>query len=185
MRSKSPRLCSYPRTDGRLCKSPALQDQRFCYYHQRDHDRRRRLEQNLEHRRNCIANHKFYELHTQLPDGRAFDDNTCGLFADLQPQLLDDGNAIQQQISSVYHALATQQIPVKFAYAVLANLQLAYRNLKNVRTPDFDDERSATEDPTPIHRYPGFEDEWELEQQRKKSAAAEAEVNQPTTGTEG
>jgi hypothetical protein len=173
MSALTPRLCSYPRTDGRLCKSPALHDQRFCYYHPRDHDRRRRLEQNLQHRRSCIANGQFYELHSELPDGRPFDDNTCGLFADLQPQLLDDGNAIQQQLSSVYHAMSTQQVPIKFGLAMLWNLQLALGNLKNVRPPDFDCDRAATADITPIHRYPGFEDEWELEQQRQQADNAE------------
>ena len=191
---KSPRLCSYPRTDGRLCKSPALQDQRFCYYHQRDHDRRRRLMQNLEHRRSCIANQKFYELHAALPDGRAFDDNTSELFADLQPQLLDDGNAIQQQLSSVYHAMSTQQIPIKSGIALCYNLQLALANLKNVRPPDFDFDRTATADTSPIRRFPGFEDDWELEQQRKRAdhardvppqAIATPELKKAATGTKG
>src|SRR5437016_1716510 len=185
-----PNFCSHARTDGRYCKSPALHGQRFCYYHQRDHDRRMRLSQNLEHRRSCISHGRFQELHTQMPDNSAFDDNSAGLFHDLQPQLLDDPNAIQSWLSTMFHVIATRQIDLRAAGLLLYNLQIASGNLKRARAPLFDHERVATADATPIHRYPGFEDAWELLKQRQDAERREAEpagpeVKKAASGTKG
>jgi hypothetical protein len=33
------RTCNYPKSDGVPCGSPALRDEKFCYFHHRDHKR--------------------------------------------------------------------------------------------------------------------------------------------------
>jgi hypothetical protein len=185
MTAPTPRICNAPRTDGRLCKSPSMHDKLYCYYHQRDHDRRRRIEQNLDHRRSCIANENFYELHCEMPDKSSYDDNLAGLFSDLGAPLLDDGNAIAQQLSTVFYGLATHQIPQKKAWTMIFNLQVAMSNLKNVRPPDTQYDSCATEDPNPIQLMPGLEAIADRALERAKKMAEDLAAKKAANGTEG
>ena len=146
-------LCGHARTNGRLCESPALHAKRYCYYHQRDHDRRIRIEQNLEYRRGCIASGKTHELHCLLPDGKtAYDDNSAELFHDLQPSIFEDGDAIQVELSTLYRAISTRQLDAQTARLLLYNLQIASNNLRNAHPPSWR-LAMATQDEAPIKPF--------------------------------
>lgn len=179
-------LCAHTYPNGHLCESPALRNERLCYYHKRDHDRRARLDQNLDHRRSLIASGNTYELNQVLRDGKTvFDDNCAELFQDLQAPSLDNGNAIQTQLSTVFYAIATQQVSPRAAALMLYNLQIASANLKNTRPPDHDRARKAEEDSRPIPAFEPFLEAMERARQKAVDMAASLGKKKVANGAEG
>ena len=102
-------LCRHIRPNGLQCQAVALKSSVFCYFHRRLHDSHRVY-------RNTIVARP--DLRRQ---GAIFDLGT-----------LEDRVAIQIAISKVVNALATNQIDLKHARALLYGLQLASANARNL-----------------------------------------------------
>ena len=102
-------LCRHIRPNGLQCQAVALKSSVFCYFHRRLHDSHRVY-------RNTIVARP--DLQRQ---GAIFDLGT-----------LEDRVAIQIAISKVVNALATNQIDLKHARALLYGLQLASANARNL-----------------------------------------------------
>jgi len=180
-------LCAHARTNGKLCESPALKERRFCYYHQRDLDRRDALEQNLDHRRGLIAKGQTYELHQLLPDGKTiFDDNSVELFQEMKPPLLEDGDAIQAELSTLYRIIATRQVDHRTAALLLYNLKIATMNVRNTRPPFTRSNEHAMEDDSPIKGFGPMDAVYERARQKAQAMQNPASpAKKAASGTEG
>jgi len=95
--------CDHLMADGVFCSSPALRNQRFCYYHLDVGARRVQMAQSRRRGESC-------RLH--LP-------------------VLDDIHAVQAAVQQVGDALADDRIDMKRAYAQLYMLQQAAANLNH------------------------------------------------------
>ena len=143
-------LCSYPRTNGTGCKGIPVHGKKLCYFHQRDFDRRRRMDANLAHRTSMLANDKPGMLMTQLPDGTYFDENSAILFHDLQLPNLEDPCAIQSSLTMLLRAIATGQVQERRAGLMAYVLQIASGNVSRLNTPYRNTEVYCEADPEPI-----------------------------------
>src|SRR3954464_4422524 len=147
--------CIHPRANGDGCKALAMKNKSLCYFHQREHDRRRRIEQNHDYRRNCINTGYGSALFKMLPDGKTlFDDNSAALFNALQLPSFEDADGIQIALSAIFRALATRQIDHRTARLMHSNLKIAARNLKNVNTPYRDSSVYQESDDAPLPAVP-------------------------------
>ncbi len=98
--------CDHLMADGVFCSSPALRNQRFCYFHL---DLRARRVQMAQARR------KGESCRLRLP-------------------ILDNMHAVQAALQQVGDALADDRIDFRRANALLYMLQQAAANLNNTRT---------------------------------------------------
>ena len=98
--------CDHLMEDGVFCSSPALRNQRFCYFHL---DLRARRVQMAQARR------KGESCRLRLP-------------------ILDNMHAVQAALQQVGDALADDRIDIRRANALLYMLQQAAANLNNTRT---------------------------------------------------
>jgi hypothetical protein len=100
-------LCRHIFADGRRCGSPALKTQNFCYYH-------------YTHRAHSAHGYRYWlrrsEDRLELLDG------------------LDNPTSIQLAITTVAARIAAQTIDSKRAGLLLYALQLASKNLRNIKT---------------------------------------------------
>jgi hypothetical protein len=92
--------CHYIKTNGTRCGSPALRDQKFCYFHQRWQQQRI----NLRH-------YPGEESYLELP-------------------VLEDADSIQMALTQVMRLVLSQKINPKEAGLLLYALQIASANLK-------------------------------------------------------
>ena len=101
-------LCRHIKTTGLQCQSPALLGNRFCYYHVRLASRHSNYRPNR-------ALDPFFEpgKHIRL-------------------NALEDRASIQMAISQTVNAIATGQIELKRAKAILYGLQLAAQSIKEL-----------------------------------------------------
>jgi len=101
-------LCRHIKTTGLQCQSPALLGNRFCYYHVRLASRHSNYRPNR-------ALDPFFEpgQHIRL-------------------NALEDRASIQMAISQTVNAIATGQIELKRAKAILYGLQLAAQSIKEL-----------------------------------------------------
>ena len=97
-------LCRHIRTNGRRCKAASLNQNIFCFFHQHLHHTHRTF-------RPTEATQAYL-----LP----------GQHIQLNP--LEDRDSIQVALSVVINALATGQLDIKRATAILYGLQLASNN---------------------------------------------------------
>ena len=97
-------LCRHIRTNGTRCGSPALRDKDYCFFHSR------------------LAQHHTGFRHTAETRGYLIP----GQHIQLNP--LEDRDSIQVALSVVINALATGQLDIKRATAILYGLQLASNN---------------------------------------------------------
>jgi hypothetical protein len=107
------RLCRHIKTNGLQCHSPALDDGLWCYFHHRLHGR-----------------HEKYR----------YTEGTCGYLLpgqhiELIP--LEDRESVQVALSVVINALATGQLDIKRATALLYDLQLASNNARGLHTEPY------------------------------------------------
>jgi hypothetical protein len=101
-------ICRLIKTTGLQCQSPALLGLRFCYFHAR---------QTLRH-----ANYR---------PNPAFDPFfEHGKHIRLNP--VEDRDSLQMALSQTVNALATGQIELKHAKAILYGLQLSAQNIKEL-----------------------------------------------------
>ena len=107
------RLCRHIKTNGLQCHSPALDDGQWCYFHHRLHGR-----------------HEKYRA-TDVTRGYLIPGQHVELSA------LEDRESVQVALSVVINALATGQLDIKRATALLYGLQLASNNARGLQTKPF------------------------------------------------
>jgi hypothetical protein len=102
------RLCRHIKTNGLQCHSPALDDGQWCYFHHRLHGR--------------------HEKYRPTEDTRGY--LIPGQHIELTA--LEDRESVQVALSVVINALATGQLDIKRATALLYGLQLASNNARGL-----------------------------------------------------
>src|SRR6202035_5481683 len=117
------KLCRHIKTDGRRCKSPSLTGGIWCYFHSRLHRRHTRPNQ-------AARGHLIPGPHIELA-------------------ALEDRESVQAALSVVINALATGNLDVKRATALLYGLQLASSNARGLRTEPFAANIVRTIEPSP------------------------------------
>ncbi|MEI9980508.1 MAG: hypothetical protein WDN23_16190 [Edaphobacter sp.] len=116
-------LCRHIKANGTRCKSPSLTEGKWCYFHDRLHDR-----------------HKTYR-HTEATRGYLVPGQHIELTA------LEDRESVQLALSCVINALATGRLEIKRATVLLYGLQLASNNAARLRTEPANTIRTI--DPSP------------------------------------
>jgi len=107
------RLCRHIKTNGLQCHSPALDDGQWCYFHHRLHGRHERY-RTTDRTRGYLIPGQHIEL-----------------------TALEDRESVQVALSVVINALATGQLDIKRATALLYGLQLASNNARALQTKPF------------------------------------------------
>jgi len=106
-------LCRHIKTNGTRCKAPSLTGELWCYFHHRLHQQHRTVRQTPATRGYLIPG-QHIELAT-----------------------LEDRESVQVALSVVINALATGQLDIKRATALLYDLQLASNNARGLRTEPY------------------------------------------------
>ena len=119
------RLCRHIKTNGLQCHSPALDDGQWCYFHHRLHGR-----------------HEKYRT-TEAIRGYLIPGQHIELAA------LEDRESVQVALSVVINALASGNLDIKRATALLYGLQLASNNVRGLRTEPFAANIVRTIEPSP------------------------------------
>jgi len=103
-------LCRHIKTNGTRCKAPSLTDVLWCYFH-----------------------HRLHQRHTPFRPTQA---TRAYLIPGLHIELtaLEDRESVQVSLSVVINALATGQLDIKRATALLYGLQLASNNARGLQT---------------------------------------------------
>jgi hypothetical protein len=101
-------LCRHIKTNGTRCKAPSLTNELWCYFHHRLHQR-----------------HSAFR-HTGAARGYLIPGQHIELTA------LEDRESVQVALSVVINALATGQLDIKRATALLYGLQLAANNARGL-----------------------------------------------------
>jgi hypothetical protein len=107
------RLCRHIKTNGLQCHSPALDDGQWCYFHHRLHGR-----------------HEKYR-YTEATRGYLLPGQHIELAA------LEDRESVQVALSVVINALASGNLDIKRATALLYGLQLASNNARGLHTEPY------------------------------------------------
>ena len=118
-------ICRHIKTNGLQCKSPALTEGLYCFFHTR-----------------------FYERHSCFRHTPA----TRGYLIpgrDIELTALEDRESVQIALSVVINALATGQIETKRATALLYGLQLASMNSANLQLKPYAPDVIRTIDSSP------------------------------------
>ena len=118
-------LCRHIKTNGLRCKSPALTDAPYCYFHARLNER-----------------HSSYR-HTAASRGYLIPGQH------IQLTTLEDRESIQVALSLVINALATGQLDTRRATALLYGLQLASSNAAHLNLTPYAPEVVRTAESTP------------------------------------
>jgi hypothetical protein len=118
-------LCRHIKTNGTRCKAPSLTDGTWCYFHHRLHQRHTAF-------RPTAANRGYL-----IP----------GQHIELIP--LEDRQSVQVALSVVINALATGQLDIKRATALLYGLQLASNNAAGLQTKPFAPDIVRSVEPSP------------------------------------
>jgi hypothetical protein len=106
-------LCRHIKTNGTRCQAPSLTDSIWCYFHHRLHQRHNTFRPTPATRGYLIPG-QHIELST-----------------------LEDRESVQVALSVVINALATGQLDIKRATALLYGLQLASNNARSLQTKPF------------------------------------------------
>jgi hypothetical protein len=118
-------ICRHIKTNGLQCHSPALDDSQWCYFHHRLHGR-----------------HEKYRI-TEATRGYLIPGQHIELAA------LEDRESVQVALSVVINALASGNLDIKRATALLYGLQLASNNARGLRTEPFAANIVRTIEPSP------------------------------------
>jgi hypothetical protein len=106
-------LCRHIKTNGTRCQAPSLTGGLRCYFHQRLHQRHNTFRPTAATRGYLIPGQ-----HVEL-------------------SALEDRESVQVALSVVINALATGQLEIKRATALLYGLQLASNNARGLQTKPF------------------------------------------------
>ena len=118
-------LCRHIKTNGTRCQSPSLTDGLWCYFHHRLHQRHNNFRPTPATRGYLIPG-QHIELST-----------------------LEDRESVQVALSVVINALATGQLDIKRATALLYGLQLASNNAAGLQTKPFAPDVVRSVEPSP------------------------------------
>jgi hypothetical protein len=128
------RRCHHIKVNGTQCGSPALRDEKYCYYHAQT--RRKPTEINLN--------------------------DPAPAHATMTLPTLEDANSIQMGLAEVIRLLATKQIDHRTAALMLYAMQTASANLKN--TSFEPEPTRVVIDPDSIERRPIGATAWSTEE---------------------
>ena len=118
-------LCRHIKTNGLQCKSPSLNGGIWCYFHHRLHHRHTAFRPTATTRGYLIPGQ-----HIELA-------------------ALEDRESVQVALSVVINALATGQLDIKRATALLYGLQLASNNARGLHTEPYAATTVRTIEPSP------------------------------------
>jgi hypothetical protein len=118
-------LCRHIKTNGTRCKSPSLSDGLWCYFHHRLHQRHTAFRPTQTTRGYLIPG-QHVELTT-----------------------LEDRESVQVALSVVINALATGNLDIKRATALLYGLQLASNNARGLHTEPYAANTVRSIEPSP------------------------------------
>ena len=119
-------LCRHIKTNGKRCKSPALDRGALCYFHSR-----------LIHRQNSIGNSPSFASMTTNNGIPCYPPGPL----ELDLPVLEDRESIQVSISLIVAALARNRMDAKRASAILYGLHMASINVRSIMTePPFADQ---------------------------------------------
>ena len=148
-----PKRCQHIKVNGTLCGSPALRDQRYCYFHER-----------------------FFQERMLL--GAEIARNTPPTF---DVPTLEDANSIQSALAQVMRLIVARQIEHKSAALLLYALQTASSNLgrtdfEPVMNDVVFDKQQAAETPLESNVWDeeDFDDD-ETDEESEEDASAQAE----------
>lgn len=99
------RLCRQIKTNGLICRSPAMGESAYCYFHNRHLQRQAGLRRS----------------------------GGCAVAQQLELCALKDGESVQRALSAVVNALAADRLETRRATALLYGLQLVCGNSGNAR----------------------------------------------------
>jgi hypothetical protein len=133
--------CKQIMASGRYCECPALRDAQFCYYHQRDRQRRANL-------RTARRVKNFSD--PQRDSYRPLDALNSEIFESLDLPALDDPAAIQVCFTNIMRAVYADHISLKKAGLMLNSVHGAARNLHRHKLFSADLQPSDLTDPEPI-----------------------------------
>jgi hypothetical protein len=119
------KLCRHIKTNGTRCKAPSLTNGIWCYFHSRLHQR-----------------HATYR-HTKDTRGYLIPDQHIELTA------LEDRESVQVALSVVINALATGNLDIKRATALLYGLQLASSNARGLNIQPYASSVVRSIEPSP------------------------------------
>src|SRR6266853_2071360 len=118
-------LCRQIKTNGTRCKAPSLTDGLWCYFH-----------------------HRLHQRHTAFrPTAATRGYLSPGQHIALIP--LEDRESVQLALSVVINALATGQLDIKRATALLYGLQLASNNARGLHTEPYAADTVRAIEPSP------------------------------------
>ena len=118
-------LCRHIKTNGTRCKAPSLTDGTWCYFH-----------------------HRLHQRHTAFRPTPA----TRGYLIPgqhIELTALEDRESVQVALSVVINALATGQLDIKRATALLYGLQLASNNAARLQTTPYAPDVVRSVEPSP------------------------------------
>jgi hypothetical protein len=118
-------LCRHVKTNGTRCKSPSLTGATWCYFH-----------------------HRLHQRHTAFrptPASRGY--LIPGQHIELNA--LEDRESVQVALSVVINALATGQLDIKRATALLYGLQLASNNAAGLQSRPYAPDIVRSVEPSP------------------------------------
>ena len=123
-------LCRHIKTNGKVCRSPALTDHSFCYFHQKLRRRHRDLTapstRPVEITHEIVYDPRGYPVPQPLPTAAI-----TPITAELDLPLLEDRESVQVAISLVVSAIARNRIDPRRAATILYGLQLASNNTRH------------------------------------------------------
>lgn len=132
-------LCRHIKTNGKVCNSPALTGQSFCYFHRKLRTRHRQLvtskatpalTADVVHE--VVYDGDGYPVPQPLPTPAV-----SPMSAEFDLPLLEDRESVQVAISLVVSAIARNRIDSRRAAAILYGLQLASNNAAHTTTEPF------------------------------------------------
>jgi hypothetical protein len=118
-------ICRHIKTNGLQCQAPSLNENTYCYFHARLHQRHDRF-RHTPITRDYLIPGQHIELTT-----------------------LEDRESVQTALSVVINALATGQLEPRRATALLYGLQLASSNARGLNLNPFSRNVVRTVQPTP------------------------------------
>jgi len=153
--------CAHIKTNGTQCGSPALREQRLCFFHEK-------------WQRQQIT------LKTEPPPNQTIDQTTAQAANQTDEQtgftmpLLEDADSVQVALMQVIRLMVTRQLDPKVSGLLLYALQTASLNLRHmqleVRRPE-----TVVIDPNAVHNTGVGADSWHTGQFRRQVQARKTE----------
>jgi hypothetical protein len=119
------RVCRHIKTDGVQCQSPALRDDKFCYFHTELRRRQRPLAAGPD----TSTMRPSYDRDGNFKGMEPLGPPSGGI----ELGLLEDTASVQVAISTVVNALAGNRLELRRATALLYGLQLASSNCRSLK----------------------------------------------------